>query len=668
MATTFREGKPIWQLVCLVIGALCLAGCSQSNQANPKKVTRGRAELTGANGKASSILTKQGITFGSLVGTNLIAKEDEFGTPLDVHGRPIAFSDRDAIATLVELCSGCHGPGQSVHASWAFPDAQELSVAKLESLERIEVAYQAVLKKYVRIADSSPSPMPPRALEKVEMAKLGQLLAWMQDSFPSKIAQAENAYTLKAPFQSSKKVTVEYRCNSVLEGNPLLSRFVTTVLGRPVKAEDESLFTSLEKEGQSAGKSGDELSLFLASKLADKAFNVTGPWFQEVVSAKGALFTLAQKIASVGAIGKADLSSILPAGVQESALKSDLKQEFFQLLKAQATLLSYKDILLHNKVMVSKNTAPLYGCSVPASDNEWVECELNAVRGNFFGTRGFLIAKPSSFLTSNNNYGRGGDLYSAMSGSVLMANTDGISGDMPEPLPTCMKTEDVRWRVPQDATKKAPWGALAVPAYGRVCQGCHLNRNLAAASYVFRPFGVVGEEISEQHLRDDAQALAAPTSPPVAAGRPNYRDSLKLALSQYAPEVRNMPETAVGANLSFNANAPADIDSYIRMLLESKSESASMCSPSQADAKATVSMKTMNELVSASIGNGAILVEGFTRFFPSAFLNSSKLSNETRQTISEAYKTGNGMLIPILKAYFSSRSFICAMEVKVGEN
>lgn len=75
---------------------------------------------------------------------------------------------------------------------------------------------------------------------------------------------------------------------------------------------------------------------------------------------------------------------------------------------------------------------------------------------------------------NNNNYGRGGDTFSTIFGEVLMANTDGVSGEAPKPIPECLNvTKDKRWKYKKIGEKEgiAAWGAIAIPFYGRVCQG-----------------------------------------------------------------------------------------------------------------------------------------------------------------------------------------------------
>jgi hypothetical protein len=643
----------------LLLGSLfwiygCSAVSGQVSKANrPQKVSEISADTQGLKNGVSILgnFSKESVTF----------KVDLDGTSLDAHGRPVPFDDASALTSLQELCGSCHGPGKSVNASWALPEDSKLNVKTLRTLSRMEVAYQALLKKFLKLNSSSPSAMPPVDLGPEARVKLARTLTWMQDTFPEVVARAESQYPLKAPFQSENKVTIEYKCKSVLRTPEILSRFTETVLGRPPSLEEVQLGAKNSQELKTSGKTDDEVAMAFLGGLATKAFDPQDPWFLEMMSEKGALFKLAQKVSSSGALKTLDLTDITPQGIDPFAARSDLQQEFYRLLKQFATSMPYAQILTKQSVMVSENTSYLYPeCAKPKKD--WAECKLSDLRSNFFGTRGFLMAKPSSFLTSNNNYGRGGDLYTVLSGSVLMANTNGVSGDEPAPIPACIATTDGRWKLKdpkQPELGKAPWGSLAVPDHGKVCQACHLNRHLAAASHLFRPFGAAGEKISASDLREDSLKDAK-----VKAGRPSYVNDLKAALADTVVNLK--PVHSETERSEFVNVSKMTIDDYVKMLQEVTSLQPICSMNANGDGK-TVQLKNLSDLVNLSIGNGSILIEGFTRFFPSTFLNQTTVSGETREVIAEAFNANAGYLLPLMKAYFSSRSFICAEEIVQNE-
>ena len=436
------------------------------------------------------------------------------------------------------------------------------------------------------------------------------------------------------------------------------------MLGRPPNKEEKEFGEGLISQIRATGKSEDETSLAYLTELANKAFNAQDPWFAETMSVTGALFGLAQKIASTGEI-KADLAPISPAGVDPVAAKKDLKEEFYRLLVQFAPKMPYSEVLLKKTVMVSPNTAFLYPeCKKP--EKGWEECTLSDTRSNFFGTRGFLMAKPSYFISSNNNYGRGGDLYTVLSGSILMANTDGVSGDAPALIPACLSSTDARWKLKDEANPsagKVPWGALSVPDYGKVCQSCHLNRHLAAASHLFRPFGMMGEQINPAHLREDSLPSATAAAA-ITAKRPSYIDDLKMSLSKIVVNIK--PQHSEGSRPEVVDKRELNVEDLVKML-EEVTPTKPICSLSQEGNGKTVAMASLTDLARESIGNGSILVEGFTRYFPSVYLDQTKISGETREVIAEAMKSSGGYLLPILKAYFSSRSFICSQEVPKNE-
>ena len=64
--------------------------------------------------------------------------------------------------------------------------------------------------------------------------------------------------------------------------------------------------------------------------------------------------------------GAAQIEPMLPQ--LTAAQAADLKLELYQILKQNFETKTYKDILLSNKVMVSPNTASLYGCQAPLAE------------------------------------------------------------------------------------------------------------------------------------------------------------------------------------------------------------------------------------------------------------------------------------------------------------
>jgi ribosomal protein L30/L7E len=293
---------------------------------------------------------------------------------------------------------------------------------------------------------------------------------------------------------------------------------------------------------------------------------------------------------------------------------------------------SYPELFMLDKVMVTQNTAPLYAedrveCAAPAEG--WGECTLSPQRSNFFGTIGFLISKPSSVFSSNNNYGRGGDTFSTIFGEELMANTDGISGERPKPIPLCLnKTKDKRWKKDKaDPGKIAPWGAISVPFYGRVCQGCHLNRHLAAAAVVFRPFGKAGEIIRPEAIDDPNGPYAA-----------DLKDDDKLFVYH--------TETNETDHQKLTDFQPVNADYYKKLLTELEKPDVT-CFPDPRDPQNPDKVVQANTL-------------GLNRIMPSVFLNSTKTNLEVITAVNKAFNENQGRLEPMMRAFFATETFGCS--------
>jgi hypothetical protein len=335
--------------------------------------------------------------------------------------------------------------------------------------------------------------------------------------------------------------------------------------------------------------------------------------------------------------------------------------------------------------MVTRATAPLYStadanlnrlpdqhkdkyretCAAPADGQQWSECTLSPKRGNFFGTRGFLVSKPTAVFQNNNNYGRGGDAHQVIFGEVLMANTDGVSGEKPRPIPQCLDvTSDKRWVLKtkgQINSDKAAWGAIAIPFYGRVCQGCHLNRHLAAASVIFRPFGFAGEIIFPDMMVSNNGA-------PIKL----YDDMNLIQRARAANSAGEDPRTHV-THTDPEAKSYQFIEPsfYKKLLEEVDSNNNATCFPDPADplnmskAKYANSMAQYGEYLihqndsSDTSVKGVAAVRGLTRFLPSTFANTNSTNLEIIRDVNMAFSANNGMLMPMLEAYFQTESFAC---------
>jgi hypothetical protein len=589
--------------------------------------------------------------------------------------RPQPLKTGEALQFIEKNCFDCHGPGKPLAAAFSIPAKDILlkDASWLEGSALNQNAYQSIVNKYLKKVDS-PSAMPPEFKDPEQEKKLGNLISWFQDTLPGAVREAEIKYGIKPEFRSNIQVQLDAKCEKLISGWDLQNRFMLRALGRPtnqVDAFEKNLLSEAEKAAPASAEVRKKIVRELLSRPELKKK------FEDV-----AIFNLAQKIANAGAIRKYGIS-VEPR--LEAEAVEDLQSEFAQLVKKYYQTVPYPQLFLLNKVMVTAATAPLYRspaaelgrlaeqqrdkyretCEPPAAGQTWAECTLSPKRGNYFGTRGFLVSKPSAMFQNNNNYGRGGDAHQVVFGEVLMANTDGVSGEKPKPIPQCLDvTADKRWVLKGKGnlnSEKAAWGAIAIPFYGRVCQGCHLNRHLAAASVVFRPFGFSGEIIFPEMMVTDG-------------GNPIklYEDMNLIQKARAANASGEDPRTHVSHSDAsatlFNFIDPAF---YKKLLEEVDTNSKATCFPDPADPLNMDKAKFANSL--AQYGEflihqndapdapvrGSAAVRGLTRFLPSTFANTNSTNLEIIRDVNLAFSESGGLLLPMLEAYFQTESFAC---------
>lgn len=565
--------------------------------------------------------------------------------------RPKPFSQAEALSYIQRVCGECHSPGKALYATWGLPEVELLlkDARWLEGDALSQTAYQAITNKYLSLEQGvddlgkPPSPMPPQFKDKQDEKDLGRLISWFQDTFPAAVKEAHVRFGQGAPFSSIIKVDLSYKCSNVLDGQNFMVRFAEKALGSASHVADVNILTAQEKAAPATvavrKKVVDE---FLSNEEYARRFE------------QFAIKPLAQRIANAGKI--VSEGRRLKPRRSDEALK-DLEEEFFQLVLKYHKEKTYPELFLLDKVMVTRNTAPLYAadgviCTAPSQG--WGECSLSPQRANFFGTVGFLISKPSSMFSSNNNYGRGGDTFSTIFGERLMANTDGISGEPPKPIPSCLnQTKDRRWkRDKNDPKSLAPWGAISVPFYGRVCQGCHLNRHLAAASVVFRPFGKAGEIITPT-------AIDNPRGP--------YADDLKDDDNAYVYHT-DIDET----NHEKLVNLQPVTREYYKELLNELKQPEATCFPDPRDpqnpekaVKASTLAKYAEVLINQNDGENSVIkgtaaLRGLNRILPSVFLNSTRTNLEVITAVNNAFSEGQGRLEPMMRAFFATETFGCS--------
>ena len=538
-----------------------------------------------------------------------------------------ALTDEQAVDFLVTNCIGCHGKGADLHSTWPMPDKENLNVETLQSMTTAASAYQGMLNKFVNAgSDQRPSAMPPGALGGESRRKLKGMLYWFKLNLPAVVKEAEDTYGQTDRFRSTLSVTLNYQCESRTSSRNYLYKLFNQALGRlPTPAEESDLVPKKEANTPIT----DELKSSLSAAVT------TGKFKDEFLNYGLKIF--AKRVGGAGAIKPAEAFGLSVLAAE------DLKEEFYQLLRKYIAEKSYRDILLMNKVMVTGNTAPLYNeanAACVAAAEDWNECDLSEMRANFFGTIGFLNSTPSSFLASNNNYARGGEIHAILRGERLMAQTDGPAGDKPGPIPDCAPTQDRRVVLndpAKEAAGMAPRGAMAIPTEGAVCQGCHLNKYLNVASYVFRPFDERGLSLKA------AKISLAPTNPYAA-----------MVAAAVTPDIKNL------ADLESKTTVPITVE-FLQGLLAENEQSQEQCIADRTATKVLTQVKNIGDLTGYMIGKGEVLIHGLSRYIPSAISNLPLTNQEIITSVSRGFSKGDGKLLPVFKAYFESETFSCAV-------
>ncbi|MBM4251565.1 MAG: hypothetical protein FJ146_06305 [Deltaproteobacteria bacterium] len=544
-------------------------------------------------------------------------------------------TEDEAMAFLTEQCAGCHAPGAPMAITWEMPEAKDLSATAIMKMDTNGVMYQTMVNRYNDTpAGQQPTPMPP-SIPDEKRAELGLFLEWMRINLPSAVAGAEAVYGGAAQFGSTIAINLTYECSQVTKGRDFVFRFFNRAFGRPPRIEELDQYLPATERDQPIT---DERRAQIAALIQDAALK------QEFY--KYGLKLFAEQVSNAGS-----LTANPAAGFEiNAATVQDLKQEFYQTLLKYIETTSYKDILLMPKVQVTPNTAKLYNfdsarspgkgvaCTNTAA-NTWAECDLSPKRGNFFGTVSFLNSASSSFLETNNNYRRGGNIFGVIAGQLLMAQTNGPKGVKPDPVPDCITTKDGRMVAenPKNLnSNKAPRGATAVPKSGAICQGCHLYKGLHLASYVFRPFdqyGLMFPATTAFNTNNMANPYRAAVQMASAEGVVNGQDA-DAAVTQV---------TAATLSQLYGEN-----DTLEPQCLNDRS------------GKKLADVSNVGDLTKHLIGDGKILVNGLSRYLPSVLFNMGTTNQEIVAAVASAYTKGEGKLLPVFEAFFNTQTFACA--------
>ena len=496
------------------------------------------------------------------------------------------FNEAEAVSYLVEQCGGCHAAGAPLAVTWQMPDAKELSAATLAGMDTSANVYQTMVNRFKDAPEGQqPTPMPPTVAAD-QKVRLGRMLEWFRENVPSAVSGAESIYGAASQFGSTVAINLTYQCGQAVTGREFITRLYLAAFGRPATTAEISQIPAAELEQSVTDSRRSELTsaIFKDTKLKNEFMTNAG----------GGLQLFAKRLS--------DAISIRPSpqniGLSQAA-SDDLKNEFYQMLLKYIESKSYKDI---------------------------------------FGTIAYLNSTNTSFLSSNNNYRRGGTVFAVLAGQSLMAQTNAPKGQQPDPMPSCVTTKDVRMAA-DDPTKpdgpRAPRGAMAIPRSGAFCQGCHLYKYLNVASYVFRPFDEYGL-VYPATAFDDGQA----NNP--------YKDMVDAAT---APGILN------GVDLTGPAQPVTPF--ILKALFEENDKLGAQCIKDRSGKK-IADVSNIGDLVKFMVGDGKVLVNGLSRYLPKVLLNLSSTNQEIVSAVASAYTKDNGMLLPIFEAFFNTQSFACA--------
>jgi hypothetical protein len=446
--------------------------------------------------------------------------------------------------------------------------------------------------------------MPPAALnDEGKRAEVDRMLQWMRITQPLAVLDANEVYGNP----SEKKIPeISYACAK----NATLRRFLAS-------------FTAAAYE---RAPTVDELAAFPAGDLdvdvkADARKAIVAQLDDDAHRQQFIDHGLKRLAIAIGGA-----PNIAPGGAVTPAIAKELETEFYALVQDRWATAKYRSLFHDDTVMVSASTAPLYGCDPPPEGTERVACVMSAPRHGFFSTLGFLNSKQSSFLITNNNYGRVAFLYFTLFGGVPRAATSGPSGSTAAALPSCLEATDSRSLV------GAAFGTHAIPEVGAFCQGCHLYKGLAAGSILFRPFSTRG-------LIYDPAVVGAGQSGP---GDEDF--ILKNALLAD----RKLDD---GSLTKVNAD-------FLSSLASGAMNAPESCLPTSDPNNPYATFKHVGELTDFLLGRSVSLATGFTRHAHRAFANSSTPSAEMILRVYSALEK-DGTLRDLAMAYFNSDSFAC---------
>jgi len=530
-----------------------------------------------------------------------------------------ALKTSEVMKFLKEKCSACHGQDENgkkgTHfSSWPMPD-DSLTLRNFEVSIFAPMVYAALVNKLATKPSQSPQAMPPSDLDDDEIISVRGILAWFTINLPFVVAEAEQTFGLVSDENRDANI-IKFRCTNPVTGRKLINRLTNALFDRQPLPAEIALFDE------------DELNEPVSKSIRKKivANLRKDAWKNEFISS--GLRKLADSIGGAPAILYGQTFD--PDETKNRKIVDEIKLEFYLLLREYYDKFEYKEFFTTNNVMVSDLTAKYYaGCEDKSKPNAYVACEAGSSRDGFFTTLGFLNSKPSSFLRENNNYGRMAMMYFTLMGQTFTAAFDEDAGGDVRPLPDCLGTEDLRHK------GGAPRGAAAIPAFGNLCQSCHISRNMAAGSVLFRKYSMNGEIYTPSNLSllepiDYAEAIGTDEVPTDWTNLANVDDDLDGGDALTAKMLEDLltmePKTCV-----VPANKNLD----------------------------PIAVKTPGDIAGYLLENERALVRGFIRHAHRTFSRSQEVNFDLVYTAIQSYEDGNKKLPDLLESYFLSETFAC---------
>ncbi len=513
----------------------------------------------------------------------------------------IPLTDEEMMVYFNANCASCHSKGdektpKGEYASfWAFePKSYGLEATKLDP-DAAKV-YQTIVNRMTS-ATSGPSPMPPPASQ-FDSKQTERLFAWYKSKAPSILRDVHLLYPDGAKINANDvKVDLTFKCKTPATFREYIRRVTNDAFSREPTLGEMTL-------------AGPDPDIKVEPKHRDIIRDrIATEWKPEFID-KG-LKKFAYKVSGANQVNFS------------AELDEDFRDEFYQLLKNGYDNAKYKDMLLGPTLMVSAKTAPQYGCPSPTAG--WQSCRLSAPRQGYFTSVSFLSSKPSTFMVENNNYGRMAIAHFMIHGQTLQAATNGPVGDVVNPIPSCFKSADRRGLLNSDGTV-APRGTLSVPESGNICQSCHLNRNLASASILFRPFNSKGQLYNAFNIEEDA----------------NFKTAIKE------------PWVVLDGGVS----KPVSLE-LLQSLILGNNEKACVV-----NGKIQKTVATVNELMTEIIGDGSLLSKGLALHMARSLSNLSTISLETLESTKMAFEQSEGKLEKVFQSYFATETYSCMKEAK----